>query len=434
MKFIGKTTKAYLLLFIIIASFLISIHTETKVARTRRRLLNQKISKSHSSVKRNRRVKITEEKDDIEKGTKIFDFTLGMLTSLPGIDDYAEKIEEFIENSDACDKKEIIKAYYDGINKRKDAKMDSAKSTLENMEGLVKNLPWNPPKETLEIIKKLDASNPRKSCKALMEEIERQNKENKKYLEEYDGALTAAMEIKSKKLSFENFKEKLPNPHLPNFTKSKENINYLSLKHYFKKLILEHFKLKKIDELKPKLDKGEVNWEELIENTIMFLGENKDAANYNLSRIEVAKENKPDCSNLPTDKIYENNKVTILDKFAGGWSSLKYIGKCVINSLPNHGYEYLKGQLEDFLTGIGTDLLKRLLVVFGSVVINILSFFALKAFKILWWVVKAIYFVYKAIKEKDEKYKYWGKAVGAGIRIIYIAFMPTEKRRFKIKK
>jgi hypothetical protein len=49
--------------------------------------------------------------------------------------------------------------------------------------------------------------------------------------------------------------------------------------------------------------------------------------------------------------------------------------------------------------------------------------------KILWWLIKAGYYIYKAIDKEKTKYRYWGKAVGAGIRVIYIAFMPTERKK-----
>jgi hypothetical protein len=209
---------------------------------------------------------------------------------------------------------------------------------------------------------------------------------------------------------------------------SKEKDNYLNLKHYFKKIIFDQYKLESIVDLKPKINSGIINWEETIDTAILILSSNEEMAKHNLLELEFNKDKMPDCSKLPSNTVYNDNKVTILDKFAGGWSSLKYIGKCVIDSLPNHGYEYLKDQITDLLKDIGLEFLKKLLIVFGTVVSNILTFFAVKAFKILWWVIKAVYFIYKAINEEKEKFKFWGKAVGSGIRIIYIAFMPSERR------
>ena len=92
MKFIRLTTKAYLFLFILISSFLISIHTETKISRTNKRRSNKKILRSNIT-KRNLKHKIAQKDDDtMENGVKIFDFTLGILTCLPGIDEFAGKI------------------------------------------------------------------------------------------------------------------------------------------------------------------------------------------------------------------------------------------------------------------------------------------------------------------------------------------------------
>lgn len=433
MKFIRTTTKAYLILLIVISSFLISIHTETKTARNRNRSFNQRVTRNNSS-KKNSKSKKANRDDSMEKGIKIFDFTLGLLTCLPGIDEYAEKIEELLERSDKCDKAEIIKAYKEGVKKRIDSKIAAEVTTVDRLQQTKEKLPWRPTPETEEKIAKLEATNPKKACQAILAEKERQIKENNKYAKVYEGALVAAKEIKKKNISFEEFLKKLPYPKF-GFLNSKEQDNYLNLKHYFKKVIFDHHKLKSIEDLKPKIDSGAVNWEDTINDAIFILSSNEEMAKHNLLQLEFDKEKKPDCSKLPTDKQYENNKATILDKFAGGWSAIKYIGQCVIESLPNHGYEHLQDAIKDIIKDIGESLLKKLLTVFGSVVTNILSFFALKAVKILWWVIKAIYYVYKAIdSEESEKYKFWGKAVGSGIRVIYIAFMPTEKRRFKLKK
>jgi len=242
--------------------------------------------------------------------------------------------------------------------------------------------------------------------------------------------LVAAKQIREDIITFTEFKNILP--RFSAFANTKEK-NYLNLKHYFKRTIFESFKMKSIDELGVKIRKGEISWMETIENAILFLSDNEARAKLNLKELNSEDQKKPDCSKLPSDLIYENNKPTILDHFAGGWASLKFIGKCMLESLPDLGNEYLKSVLEDFLKDIGNEFLKNLVVIFGSVVTNILGFFALKAVKILWWVIKAIYYIYKALNTEgsESPYKYWGKAVGSGIRIVYTAFMPTERKKLR---
>lgn len=423
MKLIRTYTKPFIILFLLISSFLISIHTETSKSRKFNKSLNHRITKNKSN-----------KEDSIEKGINMFDFVLGILTCLPVIDDYVSYIEDIIDNSDKCDKSEIVIQYRLGVEQRKDANFAKTLQTLDDMDTTKLHFAWKPSEEMEEKIDTLEASNPKKACKAIVAEKERQIKENKKYLKLYEGALIAAKEIKSNNLSFENFLKHLPNPHL-NFLNNKSQNHYLNLKHYFKKTIFSHLKLKSIEELKPIISNGEISWEDTIDDTIEFLRDNNKMAKLNLQELGFSGEDKhPNCSKLPSNTLLQDNKTTILDRFAGGWSAIKYIGTCILKSLPNHGKEYLKSRIIDLLAHMGLEFLKKLIAVFGSVVLNILTLFAFKALKILWWVIKAIYYLYKAIFGDETKFRYWGKAVGSGIRVIYIAFMPTERRRFKLKK
>ena len=359
----------------------------------------------------------------MENGVKIFDFTLGILTCLPGIDEFAEKIEKILENNDACDKADIIKAYNEGIQKRKDKKFNESLPTLDKLNDPKIKLPWRESLEDQDKIENLDATNTKKACQAIVE-----FKEYTKYKTVYKGALVAAKEIQAENISFDVFLDRLPTTSHFSILNTKRKDNYLNLNHFLKNILFDKLIVTSIDELKPKIKSGTINWKETIDNAVLFLSENEQMANQKLLELNIEKNKKPDCSKLPSDKVYEDNKVTILDKFAGGWSSLKYIGKCVIESLPNQGYEHLKDRITNLLKDIGLEFLKKLLIVFGTVVSNILTFFAIKAFKILWWIIKAVYYIFKAITEKEEKFKFWGKAVGSGIRIIYIAFMPSERR------
>lgn len=429
------TAKSFLLLFLLISSFLISIQTKTSKAIRTYKSLSQRLSKtSYTNTNNNNSKRSPKKEDNIEKAINMFDFTLGILTCLPIIDDYAQMLEDFIENSDKCDKAEIIGAYRAGVEKRKDARFLAAITTLDNTDSLKSKLPWRPSEEMEETIHLLEATNPKKACEAILAEQARQRNENKKYLKIYEGALVAAKDIKSKNMSFDEFVKKLPFAYFSIFNSENKN-NYLNLKHYFKRTIFAHLKLKSIEELKVLVANGEVNWPQAIDDAIEFLSDNNKMAKLNLQEMGFGEdEKKPNCSKLPSDTNYQENKTTILDRFAGGWGALKYVGKCVIESLPNHGYEFLKDKLMDILKDLGIQFLEKLVMIFGSVLTNMLTFFALKAVKILWWVIKAVYYVYKAIDKEEGKYKYWGKAVGAGIRVIYIAFMPTERRRLKLRK
>jgi len=428
MKFIRTSTKSYLILLILISSFLISIHTETKTARIRSRVLHRSPLQRAHPVGRNSNTKLDED-DSEDMAPKIFDFTLGLLTCLPVIGDIAEKIEEYIENGE-CDRTEIMNAYKAGIQKRKDTAFAEELDTLDKLDNVKANLPWRASATTGDKIDKLEATNPKKACQAIIAEKERQTKENNKYANIYKGALEAAKEIKETKVSFDQFVKILPRTSF-SITHTDKEKKYLNLKHYFKKVIFDHLKLKAIEQLRPLIVSKKISWQETINNAILILSSNEEMAKHNLLQLELTDKEKPDCSKLPTDLVYENKKPTILDKMAGGWAALKYIGKCAVESLPSVGFEYMKQEIEDLMKDIGLEILKRLLSVFGSVVTNILGFFALKAVKVLWWVIKAIYYIYKAINETEKNYKYWGKAVGSGIRIIYIAFMPTERRRMK---
>jgi len=351
-----------------------------------------------------------------------------MLTSLPVIDDYAEMLEDLIDNSDKCKKEEIIEAYNSGVTRRKETRFATSLKTLDQMESVTSQLPWKPSKKSEITIENLESTNPKKACKAIVKEKQRQITDNKKFINIYKGALIAALEIQEKGMSVDEFVEKLPNPHFTIFNSKTKN-NYLNLKHFIKRTFLANLKLTSITEFQLKVNNMEINWTEIINNAVSFLNDNNEMAKMNLQELGFSGKDEPNCSKLPNTALLEQHKTTVMDTFAGGWSALKYVGKCLINSLENIEQEYIKGYLKDLVKELGIGFLKKLLIVFASTSLNMLAFFSSKAVKILWWLIKAGYYIYKAIDKEKTKYRYWGKAVGAGIRVIYIAFMPTERKK-----
>jgi hypothetical protein len=362
------------------------------------------------------------------RAINIFDFILGMLTSLPVIDDYAEKLEKIVETSDKCKKEEIIKAYNAGVTTRKDEKFARSLKTLDQMENVNSQLPWKPSEESEITIKNLESTNPKKACEAILKEKQRQISDNKKFIDVYKGALIAALEIQKKRISVDEFVEKLPYAHFSIFN-SKIKDNYLNLKHFIKRTLFTNLNLTSITEFQLMVNNRQINWTDIINNAISYLKDNEKMAMMNLQELGFSGQEEPDCSKLPNTDLLELHKTTVMDTFAGGWSALKFVGKCLINSLPNIGQDNIKGYLIDLVKELGIGFLKKLLIVFATTSTNALTFFSAKAVKILWWFIKAGYYIYKAIDEEKTKYRYWGKAVGAGIRVIYIAFMPTERKK-----
>lgn len=443
MKLTKNTTniKTFLILFLLLSSFMISVHTETsKAKKFQKKLLLKKNNSENNSLNLKNKGNLSRTKSkskdfDMEKAMNIFEFILGMMTCLPVIDDYAEILEEFIENSDKCDKKKIIEAYKRGVEKRKEKTFASSIKTLDELENTKSHFVWKPTDETETIMKNLEKTNPKKACEAILTEQERQVKENKKYIEIYKGALIAAKELKENLYTIDEFIEKLPFAHLPTIFNSDSKNNYLNLKHFLKRTMFAHLELKSIDEFKLLVYRGKISWKKTIRDAVDFLSDNNKMAKLNLQELGFSGDDmKPDCSNLPTNALLEENKTTILDHFAGGWSALKFVGKCVLDSMPNQGLEFVKGQIIELLKELGMGFLKMLITVFATTTVNSVTFFSAKAIKILYWLVKAIYYIYKALSDESSKYKYWGKAVGSGIRLIYTAFMPTERRRLKLKK
>lgn len=431
MKFIRPELKSYLVLFMLISSFLIQIHTETTLIRSLNRKFNTEIERKNSSKRSAKPTK--KEGEDDPLAIKVFDFTLGLLSCIPVIDEYVEKVKEALDNSDKCSKDELIQAYRDGVAARQEATLQAALNT-ENKVATIKNaLVWKPPQEYDLNISSLEANNPRKACKTIVKELNRQMTTNIEFRDKYKRAYAAAIEVDREGIGYDDFVKSLPKTNMSVFHNEKEK-NLNDLKRFLKYFILETYKIKKIKQLKPKIDSGEVNWREIISTTVSLLTTNTLQAELNIKHLNQADVKGLNCGDLPVDNQYENAKPTFMDKLAGGWNAIKYSGKCLLESLPNHGIEHAKGYITEFLTEIGTGFLKNLLATFASSVVNLLAFFAAKAIKLLWWVCKIIYFVYKAIKGEEGEgsiWTWWGKAVGGAIRLIYIAFMPTERRRFK---
>lgn len=439
MKFVRSKFECYLVLFMLISSFIIQIHTETTLIRSLNSRFNSRLLRKNYS-KRGKSPSKREGEDD-SLPIKVFDFILGLLSSLPIIDDFVEKIEGLFDNSEECQKEKLIEAFEEGVAARKNNLLHQAVIAEDGIFRLKNSLVWKPTHEYDIQIHNLESSNPKAACKLIVQEFQRQKEENEKFRDSYKRALAAANQIIRDKISYDDFVKKLPLTNLSIMNTNLEQ-NYVDLKHFLKRILLNDYKLDSIKKLKPFLESKEIIWEEAIKTSIDLLYENFLMAEKNLADLNKENPDTKICKHLPDNDSYRENKPTFMDNLAGGWNAIKYVGKCFLESLPNHALEYGKDQtkdlIKDFLKELGEQFLNNLVVIFGSTVTNILGFFASKAVKILWWLAKTFYYIYKAIDGKPGDgsiWRWWGKAAGGAIRLIYIAFMPTERRKLKkIKK
>jgi len=441
-------------MFILLSSFIITIHTKTTRAKRSLKALNKKLSRSKqfvagplANLKKNNvflsgplanlknkdfvagpLANLKNKDFDMAKALNIFDFIMGILNSLPVMEDFQEILLDLVEGTDTCNKVEIIKAYYEGIKFRKEASFKSSLPTLEQMEIVKSKLPWKPTEESEILKKNLGLINPEEACEAIIKEKQRQISDNNKFIDAYKGALNAALEIQKNNMSVDEFVKKIPYAFFSIFN-SETNDNYVNLEQFIMRTLFANLNLKSITEFQLMVNNGKIDWREVINNAVSFLNDNKNMAMMNLRELGFSGNEDPDCSKLPGNVLMELYKNTVMDIFAGGWSALKYVGKCLIDKLINVAQEKLKENLIDLIKGLGIGFLKKLLVIFATTAANMFTLFSAKAVKVLWWLTKAGYYINKAINEEKNSYRLWGKAVGAGIRVIYIAFMPTERKK-----
>lgn len=163
--------------------------------------------------------------------------------------------------------------------------------------------------------------------------------------------------------------------------------------------------------------------------------DNQKAAEKNMKLLENSNLEKIDCSEFPDNEIYEQNKKSTLDYIADGWAVIKFIGVNCFEGLSKKGgeFEALKKRIFEFLPVLTEEFLSNMITVFSSFVPKIISFFVEKGLSLIWWIVKVLYYIYKAINSNvdESAFDYWGKAVGGSIRIIYSSWFAENKFNWK---
>ena len=430
MKFISSTIKCYLILFMLVSSTFISIHSESLYRKATKKAFLSHKSKSSTNAKSFKKFSTIRWHHEESIAIKIYEFTMGMLSTLPVFDEHVEKIEEILQKNDKCSKEEIVKAYDEGVSKRMEGRFLKAAEEGSQLDLLKSNMPWRPSNSNISKMEQAQNSNPKLTCELIVQEHERQMKEITGFRTSFRGARHAAARIRRDKISFEKFKDSLPGFFGSLTASDKENDNADLVKY-----LSENFLgVKDIDEIETMVKNKKIIWLDTINDVYKILKENHMSAQESLKQLEGTDHTKIDCSQLPEDKIYEKNNVMILDRMAGGWSALKYMGKCVLESLPNQAMEAFKEHVTEFIKSLTEDFLIKIVSIFSSMITKIISLFYEKALSLVWWAMKVIYYVYKGINpdEGESALNFWGKAAGGSIRLVYIAFSPVGTRRRKL--
>jgi len=141
--------------------------------------------------------------------------------------------------------------------------------------------------------------------------------------------------------------------------------------------------------------------------------------------LDSKKTEQPDCSKLPKGAITTANKATFIQKAKAGWDTFKKALDCLKSQA---SVAYLLAKITEIV-------IDYLIEIFAGVL-----GLAVKAMKIIYYSVKASYYVFKALELKDkteeekinERSGFWGKAVGCAIRIVLILLhVPDAKRKMR---
>lgn len=102
------------------------------------------------------------------------------------------------------------------------------------------------------------------------------------------------------------------------------------------------------------------------------------------------------------------------------------------------GFYLLKQMWLCSSTIVAKEISKEIFFVFGSwianTLLNILTGFVYYLLRIGYWILKTIYYIYqasKATKDSTDEAEKWGKALGAGIRIILVVFGVAKRKKIR---
>ena len=258
----------------------------------------------------------------------------------------------------------------------------------------------------MEKIDKLDWNFPKQACKTTVKIHKEQ--------------LTKMASIKDKSESLSNFAKKVLEQK-ETFVKFIEEIGS-GLTTLFHK---DRIKLKKFileinfngDENKMlNAYKDNKKWIEDLNTIVLILEESENASEQKIEALIKSEETLPDCSLLPDSNEAIKEVTKISTKFIGSYYLLKQVAKCID----------LKGFILTNIIEMAVEkFIKYLVVIFGVGIFKVLKF----AFA----VTKIIYFVYKANSSDnenkiDEKYRYYGKAAGTAINLIFQLLFGRRKK------
>lgn len=226
-------SKCFYLILLLLSSFIIQNYTKTAVNLGKRTKFQLKLTKykarsvNKAVVQSNSGVQLSND--------NIIEFILGLLSNLPIFGGLASTIQKLLEENVHCKKDDLIQAYEDAVKVRQEKYLNFVSETKDQMDKINKYLPWRPINK-VEYVKNLSSKNPKEACETIVNEKERQIKENQKYELAYDEALKAAIYIKYNKISPITFKNALPKTGYLNTDKEKM---FRNLKHFFKRFLFE---------------------------------------------------------------------------------------------------------------------------------------------------------------------------------------------------
>lgn len=121
------------------------------------------------------------------------------------------------------------------------------------------------------------------------------------------------------------------------------------------------------------------------------------------------------CGNTDFKKLKEEDQKSFWDMTKIGYYILKHLTKCAAT----------------FSFNILAEIVGHSLQTIISHILDALSGFAIKLIKVLWYTIKLIYYIYKAVKaeiEKDQA-KNWGNVLGTVIRIVLVLVGVAKKKK-----
>lgn len=379
----------------------IQVYSDAKNAVSRR-------SKSKGRLSRSREEKSDKKSDALDYGVNTFYFLLGVATQLPVVENVAEAIEVAIEDATkkakGCTPEKIVKVYKEEIEKSKakaEAKAAKAITDAANMSSKFKSVLGN------DAVAAIDGTT-KKGCKDIKEKYKKEmdnDKEKKAYI---DKLLKSLGKIIDRKETFKIFDDK--------------STGISAAFHSGKKAI------RKIWDKKPPLLKTGKDASVATANDAIFqkwaadqkteLSKEGAALKVTLDQLLELKDSLPDCSQL-TDSpgATKEQKIGISAKAWASFMALNYsYDTCLAGSAGAIIKKFIESGIEKIV----------------EIILDLFTGFVVTAIKVAYYILKAIWFAFKAwkvVEENKEKALFAGKAVGAAARAVLTVFKIGRRRR-----